>query len=78
MELKQVQKRTAKKLYNAGIDVLFIPCKCNPYNTIINLGIWQNRNDWGQYKNFDILYNAYQNYNCNFETGTYIHFYIKC
>lgn len=75
--LKQIQKRTAKKLYEQGKNVFFIPCKLSPYNKVWNLGIWQNKNLNGQYKDFETLYNSYCYYNCTNETGTYIHFYIE-
>lgn len=30
--LIRVNKKAARRLYNEGCDVLFIPCKVDPYN----------------------------------------------
>lgn len=73
---KRINKRIARKLYNDGVDVLFIPCKLRPDN-MWGLGIWENVNLSGQYGSFDKLCNEFIWYNCNFETGNYIAFYIK-
>ena len=74
--LKRINKRIARKAYNNGLYVLFIPCKCSPTNTWFNLGIWEHKQLDGQYETFDKLCNAFEWYNCNNETGRYITFYI--
>lgn len=75
---KRVQKRTAEKLYNAGKDVFFIPCKCNPENHWFSLGIWENKHLDGQYDSFEKLCNGFSFYNCNdSQTGKYISFYAE-
>ena len=75
-DLQRIDKRQARRLYNAGYDVLFLPCNMNPVS-LWGMGIWQNLTDWGQYKDFDTLCNWYTWYNCTAETGRYIAFYIK-
>lgn len=75
--LTRITKTTAKKLYNAGHDVLFIPCNLHPENNFYSLGIWENVNLCGQYDSFETLCNYFAAYNCNSETGKYIAFYIK-
>ena len=75
--LKRINKTTAKKLYYAGVDVLFIPCKLNPENNFYYLGIWENKDLAGQYKDFETLCNYFTWYNCRPDTGAYIAFYIK-
>lgn len=75
--LKRVNKTTAKKLYNAGNDVLFIPCKLNPLNNFYNLGIWENKTLLNQFETFEKLVNAFEYYNCRPDTGRYTAFYIK-
>lgn len=75
--LKRINKTAAKKLYNAGADVLFIPCKLNPENNFYCLGIWENNQLAGQYETFEKLCNAFSWYNCRSDTGNYIAFYIK-
>ena len=75
--LERVNKTKARRLYNAGCDVLFIPCKLNPENNFYNLGIWENKELAGQYENFDKLVNAFEFYNCRPDTGNYTAFYIN-
>lgn len=73
----RISKTVARKLYNAGCDVLFIPCNLNPENNFYNLGIWENKTLVGQYDSFEKLVNSFEFYNCNNETGKYTAFYIK-
>ena len=75
--VRRVTKRVARRLYDKGIDVLFIPCKCNPERDVWGLSIWENKELWGQLDSFDAIVNAYTDYNCNYELGKYIAFYIK-
>lgn len=75
--VKRISKTVARKLYNAGYNVLFIPCNLNPENNFYNLGIWENKNLAGQYDSFEKLVNSFEYYNCNNETGKYTAFYIK-
>ena len=75
--LKRINKTTARKLYSAGADVLFIPCKLNPENNFYRLGIWENKNLCGQHETFEKLCNEFEYYNCRPDTGNYIAFYIK-
>ena len=74
--LKRIPKNKARKAYNSGLDVLFIPVNCNPTNNYWNLRIWENKSLDGQYTTFEALCNAFEAYNCNNETGKYIAFYI--
>lgn len=76
-ELERVNKTQAAALYNAGFEVLFIPCNLNPENTFYRLGIWENKQLEGQAETFEKLCNAFTYYNCNRETGLYIAFYVK-
>lgn len=75
--LERITKTTAKKLYNAGLDVLFIPCKLNPENDFYSLGIWENKFLDGQHDTFEKLENAFSYYNNRPDTGKYTAFYIK-
>lgn len=74
--LKRITRNKARIAYNNGLDVLFIPVKCNPVNPYWTLGIWENKSLEGQYATFEKLCNAFEAYNCNNETGKYIAFYI--
>ena len=73
----RINKIQARKLYNEGKDVFFIPHKLNPENNFYNLGIWENKDLWGQYEDFETLVNNFEHYNCTNETGLYTAFYIK-
>lgn len=75
--LERVNKTQAAAIYNAGLSVLFIPCKLNPENNFYNLGIWENKFLDGQYNDFEKLVNAFTFYNCNAETGYYPAYYVK-
>jgi len=77
MTLQRITRVKAKKAYEDGKEVLFIPVNCNPLSKYFNLGIWENKNLEGQYNSFESLCNAFEFYNCNSETGKYIAFYIK-
>lgn len=73
----RITKSVARKIYNEGGNVFFVPCYCNPDNNVWGLGIWQNKYLDGQYDNFDTLVNAYEGYNCNGQTGEYAAYYIR-
>ena len=75
--LKRISKTVARRLYNSGKDILFIPNKLNPDNDFYLLGIWENKDLNGQYKDFETLCNYFKWYNCNRDTGNTIAFYIK-
>lgn len=76
--LERISKAKAEKLYNSGVDVLFIPCKCNPENNFYNLGMWQNKSLWGQFETFQQLVKNYEYYNCSYnELGLYTAYYIR-
>ena len=76
-KLERVNKTTAKKVYENGFNVLFIPCKLNPENDFYRSGIWENKFLNGQHDNFEKLENAFLYYNNRSDTGKYTAFYIK-
>lgn len=67
---QKIDKRTARKLYNTGVEVLIIPCKCNPHGAWIT-GITLINNE----RPFDALVNEFEYYNCCYELGYYPAFY---
>ena len=77
LNMKRVNKTTAKKVYENGFDVLFIPCKLNPENDFYSLGIWENAFLQGQHETFEKLENAFSYYNNRPDTGKYTAFYIS-
>jgi hypothetical protein len=74
--LERINKTNARKIYENGDDILFVPCNIRPDN-MFGLGIWENKELWGQYDSFNKLCEWYEVYNCNSYNGRYIAFYIK-
>lgn len=72
--IKQVQKRTAKKMFDKGLTIYIQTSNFYPF------GNWSNCFDININKHFDSKFDTYVNqfeyYNCNAETGLYTHFYI--
>lgn len=70
----KIDKRKARKLYDAGVAIFLIP---NNFRVDNNWGIgsyFDNRCG----KTFDALVNEFEYYNCQSkETGKYCSFYIK-
>lgn len=81
VELVQVQKRTAKKLYNAGKIIYLCPCKMTPIG-VWNIGCAVSK-EYNPYqdvriddnKSFEHVVNSFNYYNCGSDTGKYITFY---
>ena len=71
--MKKIDKRVARKLYNEGVTIHAIPHKLDPYNIYIKPFEWSNVGGRG----FDELCNEAEHYNCNYETGYYLAFYMK-
>ena len=72
---RRIDKRVARRLYDAGEDVLFIPCNMRPDN-MWGLGMNLNKDDWSnENRSFDDVVMYFEWYNCNNETGRYTAFY---
>ena len=72
--LEQVQKRTAKKLFNSGETIYIQSSNFHPF------GVWSQcievNNKDGE--TFDSIVNSFEYYNCNNnETGKYATFYKR-
>lgn len=81
VELIQIQKRAAKKLYDAGESVYLCPCKFAPLG-VWNIGCAVSKDYNGHEdvrvednKSFEHVVNSFRYYNCNSEAGLYITFY---
>ena len=73
---KQVQKRTAKKLFNQGVDIVLCGSNIRPF------GNWSpevqvNSAERNQINSFESVCDSMSYYNCNPWEGRYIHFYVK-
>lgn len=71
--IKRISKSEARKLFNQGIDIQIVPCKCNP-TSLYYTGLWYNEK--ALETDFDTLVRNFEIYNCNDnETGKYAAFY---
>lgn len=71
--LEQVQKRTAKKLFNSGETVYMQSSNFRPFGAWSQcIGI-DNKNGGS----FESAVNAFEYYNCNGEAGSYAVFYKR-
>lgn len=76
----RINKTTAKKLYNAGVDVCFCPSNLRPFSMWAPEFVSNKTRDieTAGEADFDKLLNYFTFYNCiNAETGRRVNFYIK-
>lgn len=71
--IKQIQKRTAKKLFDSGETIYIQNSNFHPF------GVWSqcieiNNKDGDS---FESIVNSFEYYNCNSETGYYATFYKR-
>lgn len=69
---KRVNKRVARKLFNAGGVVYLAPCKANPCSDWV--GLIDIRKESAA---FDTVINEFEYYNCNFEMGKRAAYYVE-
>ena len=77
---KRIDKRTARRAYDAGLTVHFCPCNLRPFNRYgFGLDMDINKEFYNcDFKPFDYIVNEYEFYNCrDMETGKYTAFYIE-
>lgn len=73
---ERIDKREARKLFDAGETILLVPSNMSFYDNIRwSCAYTINKADVDEFGNFDTLINSYMYYNCNNETGKYIKFY---
>lgn len=81
---KQIQRRTAEKLFYQGKQINIIACNANPNSPWINgfyelsIDLLSKHDDYvAKYdNNFAIHVNNYEYYNCNAELGRHANCYI--
>ena len=70
----RVSKRTARSMYEENYTIELIPRLINPR------GMWMQGYAINKLKeegrDFDNIVNAYEYYNCNAETGSYVAYYV--
>ena len=73
--IEQVQKRTAKKLFDAGETIFLQSCNMDPFGVWSTChGITKERADGDT---FEAIVNSFEYYNCTAETGLYTTFYKR-
>lgn len=73
VQVKQVNKTVAKRLYNAGHEIHLLPCRVG-INTPWGLLYTTNAKECDNVP-FDSMVNAFTSYNCNTQLGKYPHYY---
>lgn len=76
---KRVNKTTARKLFNEGHTIGFIPCNANPHSAWTPV-VFRDKHDpdCGNDLNFDKFVNSFEYYNCQYnELGKYTNFYVE-
>ena len=69
----KIDKKQARKAFNAGKEIRVVPCKCAPSNV---WGIGASITRASGYT-FDKLVNEFEHYNCNSELGNRAAYYIE-
>ena len=73
--IKQIQKRTARKLFEAGETIYMQSSNFHPF------GVWSQcidiKKDINNSDSFDSIINNFEYYNCSSEQGLYTTFYKK-
>ena len=76
-DLYRVDKRVARRLYNAGEDIWLCPCNMKPSHSW-GMACLENKDFVGNKNHtFEEVVKWYEWYNCNTETGRYVAFYVK-
>ena len=68
----RIEKRTAKKLFNLGCDIVLTPSKCRP-TWLVSYAINYNCD----YFDFEKWVNNFKLYNCISELGKNVQYYIE-
>ena len=78
---KKVNKPTARKMYNSGLSVFLLPCKCrfpdsdSQFSWVLPIEINMFTTEESENK-FDRSVNSFEYYNCNAELGYYASYYV--
>ena len=75
-EVQQIQKRTARKLFDAGKSIFMMPSNLM-FDCVWTTPMQTDRSRLGYHKNFDSICDDFKYYNCDCERGYYIRFYVK-
>lgn len=70
----RITKKQAATRYENNQNIYLLPCKMNPENMYQKPMQFNRMNS--KHNNFDSIINSYEYYNCNYELGYYVAFYI--
>lgn len=71
--MERINKTQARKLYNEGVAIRVVPCKVAPTSNLFGARIKKDEEN----KDFDNVVNSVQFYQCNYETGYRLHYYVE-
>ena len=72
----QITKRTAKKLFENGVEI-FLQSSNMRFDNMWQKPFNCSQKDLGYNETFETLINSYSYYNCDSERGKYIHFFVR-
>lgn len=75
--IQRINKRRAKREYEAGKTVYLLPANCRLVNPWVSLCPLRKEDELFERDYFDNRVRDYQYYNCNHELGYYPHYYIE-
>ena len=70
---KRIDKKTARKAFDANLKVVLTPCNMNPHSFAC---AWYETCKTAETPDFDKMVNAFEYYNCFAEVGRYASFFI--
>ena len=73
--LKKITKKLAIKMYNENYNITIVASKCRPDGFLAIHTCIEKREDF--YTNFEKVCNEYRYYNCSYETGRTVAFYVE-
>lgn len=75
-EVQQIQKRTARRLFNEGKTIYLLACYLR-FDNMWSKPMPTDRKSSGGLSTFDQICRDYEAYRCCYELGYYPRFYIK-
>ena len=75
-EMKQINVRTAKNLFENGKEI-FMQSSNMRFENMWQSAICVSKKDLGYLETFETLCTSYKWYNCDKERGKYIHFFVR-
>lgn len=71
--MRKINKAQARKMFNNGSTITMLPHKANPNSSWFKGAAFVKNNHSGD---FDKLVNEIEHYNCNYQLGYYLAYYV--